>query len=308
MTVTHPIRLTALFLFLCLAPRTGATEVLPRALPIAGDWDVTHTGDEPGFYNTKTRTFFLCSARWAPNRLPCTSYVTPDAGGHRVPLAGRWAVDDTADRPALYEPSTGLLLLYRFTDCLPHQCNGRGGLALDRIHDVGAIKGATAVSGDWDGDGIDTLALIQPPTLDQPTSTARLLAPDQVTFVEEIQLMIDARDFQPISGRWPGNRSPGDSLGFFQPIDNFVLLYDGKIPTQLTPIQTSLSSLLAMSGDWGGGDALGLYVPRNAGCPPGACHRAAYFSGEAFNTFEPLERPHPHLDSRFPDDPGDPAP
>ncbi|MEM1204615.1 MAG: hypothetical protein AAGN66_15410 [Acidobacteriota bacterium] len=140
--------------------------VLPRVLPIAGVFDNSYYG-APGFYDLAAREFILCSP-WVGTGGPSLPGGNPSVGDpwsltcERRPVVGAevgwipvvwdWLGEGRNQIPSLFDPSTGTL--YRL---IPEIRVKRLRVAPVSIQ-IGGAQWTWPVAGDWDGDGVETLA------------------------------------------------------------------------------------------------------------------------------------------------------
>ncbi|MEO1085659.1 MAG: hypothetical protein AAFY88_15575 [Acidobacteriota bacterium] len=293
-----------------VAPSAADAASSSNRTPIAGDWIPASPGDEIGYYHSDLRTFYLCRDLFAEFDLDCVEYRVLD-WGVGLPLMGRWQPGDTVARPALYDPSTGNLRTYRYSDCLPAQCVTSGGLTSDATYQLG-LRSATPVAGDWDGSGVDSVALVQPYTPGKLSFNGQVKYFDDGfrTFSGHAVWNYDLRGYTPIGGDWPDTFHRGDSLGFYDSNDHTILLLDGTSSIRSESLPISFRGLPVFGLDLEtGGSGIGLYFPPPPHCPSLNCHRVDLWSLPSL-MFAPgqVEPPYPHMDSRFPDDPGDPTP
>lgn len=301
--------------WLCLAifafaGAAGAAPVTSVRTPLAGDWVPASSGDEIGYYNSNLRAFYLCKNRFATGRLSCVEYQVHDSG-EGVALMGRWAPGDGAARPALYNPSSGTLQVYEYSDCLPVQCLAAGGLKHQWTYQLG-ITGATPVVGDWDGSGLDSIALIR------PLMSGAAAEKGQVVFFSDgftgsssfTAWNLNLTGLTPISGDWPDTRHVGDSLGFYDTAGHVALLLDGLHSVRSAPMPVIAQGLRVFGlAEVTGVGGIGLYYPPPPDCPGADCHRVSLWHLPMdTNGLATQMVSFPHLDSRFPDDPGDPTP
>lgn len=143
--------------------------VLPRVLPIAGVFDASYYG-APGFYDLVDREFILCSpwasggvvARKDPGAqtgdpftftLSCERYSVTGAEIGWIPVVGDWFGEGRDLIPSLFDPSTGTL--YRL---IPGK--KKHGLRIAPASmQVDGARWTWPVAGDWEGTGLDSLAL-----------------------------------------------------------------------------------------------------------------------------------------------------
>ncbi|MEM6797739.1 MAG: hypothetical protein AAF725_27470 [Acidobacteriota bacterium] len=289
----------------------GTLHAAPRSpAPLAGEWNGLASGDEIGFYDFQSASFNLCKQRFSTTTpLDCVQYPTP--GWYTgEPLMGRWSALDTHARPALYDPSSGQIYLFSYSDCLPDQCFAFGGLSFSAVISTGLVN-AVPVVGDRDGSGVDSIALLTTERLKRNgplVTTARLLADGLLRIQQSFQVNFDRGSETVIAGDWPGTSRAGDSLGFYHRSNRVLRLYDGSTQVAALPVPFYPGDLQAVGGAWPLGPGFALYLPSN--CQESLCHRPLYFflshSGQSLLLFQepPL---HPHVDPIFPDDPGGPG-
>ncbi|MEM7353542.1 MAG: hypothetical protein AAF657_22280 [Acidobacteriota bacterium] len=294
-----------LFLFLASA---GASP-LPFRQPVAGDWNLNHEGDEPGYFHTEASVFYLCTSREAPGNLICPAFPVPTVSPNRQALIGKWTAGEAYDRPALYDPQSGWLDIYDFVDCLPTgDCSGDLGLKLERSLFFG-LADATATSGDWFGTQVDSVALITSAAYGAaPAGLVRLYDPGETSPKTLIELSFDPTEYHPVAGRWVSVAA--DSLGFFDPELGELLLFDGIDLSQIVALAGPTAGLLPIAGQWPPTqptDSIALYHPQGPSCAAGSgCHRVNFYWQEDTDRLAIDEEIKPQLDSDFPDDPPDP--
>ncbi|MEM1181465.1 MAG: hypothetical protein AAGM22_24185 [Acidobacteriota bacterium] len=286
------------------------TMVTATITPLAGEWNHLRAGDEIGFYDSADRVFVLCTNRFAQAELNCVEFPVPDfASG--IPLMGRWAANEAEARPALFDPASGVLRVYSYSGCFPVDCIGSGALAVDTSHDLGISGVESAVVGDWDASGVDSVALVRPfdPSGIGTREQVFLFDDDFGSFAASTLWGLDLTGLTAIAGNWPGAGHPGDSLGFYDSVHHDVLLLDGLRGGFLLnlPLVTPGLQIFGFAVDGTGVGGFGAYFPHQ--CSAGDCHRVDLWrfppagSNGPTQVLDPLE---PEMDSRFPDDPGDP--
>ncbi|MEM1181466.1 MAG: hypothetical protein AAGM22_24190 [Acidobacteriota bacterium] len=278
--------------------------------PLAGEWNRLSPGDEIGYYNPNARAFVLCKERFAFDELSCVEFPVPDLATG-IPLMGRWAANESVDRPALFDPTTGTLHLYSYGGCLPLNCVGSGSLVAQRAHALRITNAESAVVGDWDGSGADSVALISPfDTTGQGSRAQAYLFVDGFGSFQSSALWgLDLSGLTPIAGDWPGTAHTGDSLGFYDRVHHDVLLLDGLGSGSLLnlPLVTQGLQIFDFVVDGTGVGGFGTYFPHN--CSSFACHRVELWRFPSGGNNWPsrvINEGYPEMDSRFPDDPGDP--
>ena len=277
-------------------------------VPLAGDLNRSVAGDELAYFNSDLRAFYLCKERFAELTLACIEYRLP-IFGQGVPLLGRWSHSDDVDRPALYDPVNGRLWIFQYADCLPDECEVSGTLELAAMYDL-TITDAIPVVGDWDGSDVDTVALVRPRPKEGPSLRSQVNFFDDGfrTSTTSDLWGLDLNGYTVVAGDWPGNQHVGDSLGFYDEVTHDVLLLDGLASVRMVTVPTDHEGLKAFGFDDPEGAGIGLYYPPICSGSMG-CHRVGLWDIPFIGLFaSAVHPPNPLLDSRFPNDPGDPPP
>jgi hypothetical protein len=202
----------------------------PGDLPVVGDWDGDGVTDA-GVFRPDPGEFVL--------RLGSGAVVTIIAGNvGELPLAGDWD-EDGFDTLGLYRPA------------------GRDGQAffLTNTHvqdstspdfDIvvpGGQLGDLPLGGDWDGDGLDTVAFFRP-------STTTFFQIDDFTAGVARSFVFGAAGDLPLAGDWEGNGT--DDVGVFRPSDRTMrLTLDFGVTTALV-FELQAPGDSPVGGNWDG--------------------------------------------------------
>ncbi|HYI12644.1 MAG TPA: SBBP repeat-containing protein [Thermoanaerobaculia bacterium] len=202
----------------------------PGDLPVVGDWDGDGVTDA-GVFRQDPGEFVL--------RLGSGAVVTIIAGNlGELPLAGDWD-GDGFDTLGLYRPA------------------GRDGQAffLTNTHVEDSISpdfdifvpggqlGDLPLGGDWDGDGLDTVAFFRP-------STTTFFQIDDFTAGVARSFVFGAPGDLPLAGDWEGNGT--DDVGVFRPSDRTMrLTLDFGVTTALV-FELQAPGDVPVGGNWDG--------------------------------------------------------
>ncbi len=195
-----------------------------------------------------------------------------------VPLAGRWdhvTTTTVRDSPGFYDALTGTFHLCR-ADRYTINC---GDVLLCTPYRPPSVSpGWLPLVGDWQGDGVDRPALLEPLTrtlrlFDFPTGGFCPSCTAAETLLPVANVAVGEPGDVPLAGDWDGNGE--DSIGLYRRADNAFHLYDFERDAQdaiigLVSTGEVVSGFnLAEAGAWpvaietGGRHRLGLYDPSN---------------------------------------------
>jgi len=180
----------------------------PGDVPLVGDWN----GDgvaTVAVYDPATRTVSLRNTNTAG--APDATFTLGEAGD--VPIAGDFDGDGT-DSVALFRPSTGTVLVYQHT--------GTGGVDLGAPDVTFAFgeAGQVPFTGDFDGDGVDTVGFYDPATGQVTLRNTLDAGPPDATFT------LGVTGARPAAGDWNGDGV--DTPGLFDPATATVHLLDAN--------------------------------------------------------------------------------
>jgi len=163
---------------------------------IGGDWDGDGK-DSAGVYDPARRIFHLKDEA-AGGRADRTFVFEGAKKGWR-PLAGDWN-HDGVDGVGLYDPKTGTFYL--------RNDPGSSGPAdlVARIESADTVRGWLPLTGDWNGDGTDTVGLYHPASGTFRLRNANSDGPSDLEF----QLQGLRRGGRPLAGNW-GSAAPASA-------------------------------------------------------------------------------------------------
>jgi hypothetical protein len=195
--------------------------------PVAGDWDGTASGvsyaESVGVYYPNSRHFALRSNTGSPIEF---DFGTAGVGTECLPIAGDWAwqgvAADGVDTVGLYDPATSTFYL--------HNYNTGTGATTSFAYGSAALD-ALPVSGDWNGDGIDTVGLyIRSPGDFQYYF---LLTDSNPGYADYYVYMGGGPNWMPIAGDWNGDGI--DTVGLYDPVNSVVRLRNSNDPDVAPP-------------------------------------------------------------------------
>lgn len=200
--------------------------------PIVGDWNGTGT-DKVGVFRPSTGQFLL--------QISAFKTITVNFGqAGQLAVAGDWD-GNGIDTPGVFNPATGQWLL----------TNGIGGANVNNSTPVAkqsvifGSNGDTPVTGDWDGDGKDTIG-----TYTDATSVWRLSNSLNGT-VDFSPVVFGNINTRPIAGDWNGDGL--DTIGVFNQVtavmalNNAIIAGDGEIVFNF-----GQAGDIPLAGDWDG--------------------------------------------------------
>jgi hypothetical protein len=200
--------------------------------PIVGDWNGTGS-DKPGVFRPSTGQFLL--------QISAFKTITVNFGqAGQLAVAGDWD-GNGIDTPGVFNPATGQWFL----------TNGIGGANVNNSSPI--VKqsvifgqsGDTPVTGDWDGDGKDTIG-----TYTDATSVWRLSNSLNGT-VDFTPVVFGNANTRPIAGDWNGDGL--DTIGVFNQVtavmalNNAIIAGDGEIVFNF-----GQAGDIPLAGDWDG--------------------------------------------------------
>lgn len=160
-----------------------------------------------------------------------------------LPVPGDWN-GDGVDTPGVFRPSTGQFILTDSTDLNPSTFR-------DLTRANFGTAGDLPISGDWDGDGKDSVAVYRPSTGetfftddDLSTGQSAVLNP-AISFVAFLGIAEDL----PFAGDWDGDGK--DSLAFFRPSTTEMILTDDNVNLRAVFL-FGQSTDQPIAGDWDG--------------------------------------------------------
>ncbi|HEV8187447.1 MAG TPA: SBBP repeat-containing protein [Pyrinomonadaceae bacterium] len=200
--------------------------------PIVGDWNGTGT-DKVGVFRPSTGQFLL--------QISAFKTITVNFGqAGQIAVAGDWD-GNGIDTPGVFNPATGQWLL----------TNGIGGVNVNNSFPVSKIafvfgqNGDTPITGDWDGDGKDSVG-----TYTDATSVFRLSNGFAGT-VDFTPVVFGNINTRPIAGDWNGDGV--DTIGVFNQVtavmalNNAIIAGDGEIVFNF-----GQAGDIPLAGDWDG--------------------------------------------------------
>ena len=173
----------------------------------------------------------------------------PTTAGHRVLASHVESISGTLNRrrstPGLFNPYTALFRLYSASADGPPALAFRYGQA-----------GWVPLTGDWNGDGIDTVGLFN-------ATTARFfLRNENSTGPTSLAFTYGQANWVPVSGDWNGDGT--DTIGLYNPSSGRFFLRNSNStgPTEITFVFDE-PGLIPVTGDWDGDgtDSIGIYDP-----------------------------------------------
>jgi hypothetical protein len=176
-----------------------------------------------------------------------------------LPVKGDWD-GDGRDEPGVFRPSTGQFLLRKPVIINLNPCLG----CLPIISDTTTVnfgrKGDLPVSGDWNGDGVDTIGVFRPDTVGTFLLTNSIVN-NSSPLADEVFSFGVAGDL-PVGGDWNGDSI--DTVGIFRPgapggfflansFANFADIF----------FNFGTTGDLPLAGDWTGkgNDSVGIFRP-----------------------------------------------
>jgi hypothetical protein len=169
----------------------------PADVPFTGDWDCDGIAT-PGLYRRSTGQVFLRNSN--TSGVADISFVFGNPGD--IPLSGDFD-GDGCDSLSIYRPAEASFYI---TNALG--ADG-GGLGPADLHYGFGDPGDIPFAGDWDGDGIDTVALRR------PSDGFVYMTDSHRSGNAEVSYFYGDRDDVPFAGDWDGNG--GDSVGLYRP-------------------------------------------------------------------------------------------
>jgi hypothetical protein len=211
---------------------------------ISGDWNGDGVDSIGSFTNG---TWKVRDSNFPLIALPAPfgfKTVTFGATGD-LPVAGDWD-GDGIDTPGVFRPSTGQFTLTDSTATSPS-------FASSITRATFGTAGDLPISGDWDGDGKDSIAVYRPTTgetfftnddLSTTAGVANVVSPG----IDIVAFLGIAEDL-PIGGDWNGDGS--DSLGLWRPSTGEFILSDDNVGLRAVFVfgQTGDQPIV---GDWDG--------------------------------------------------------
>lgn len=199
----------------------------PPNLPLIGDWKKTGK-DDIGIYQQSSPTFI--SNTFFLHGINRTEYANDNQDIHLGPgaviwdpVVGDWD-GDGASNVGVYDPNTGhFFLKTSFTRFGIAEIGGASPGQITFYPDGAKTDGSRTlipIGGDWDGDGIATVGLLDP-----KTSTFFLLNHnvDSPRADVTIQFGPAGLNWMPVVGNWSGQQSasgkPIDTIGLFDPVN-----------------------------------------------------------------------------------------
>ena len=246
--------------------------LVPKVQPMAGNWSFLFAqgaggeestgecslgdGAELGFYQGPTGTFTLCDFYGVGPLKDCVHWQTPEAaqglhpdGDFRLAMAADWD-GDGVDEPALYDPESGELQTYEYTNfCSQGSCLVAGQqISLKDTQDVLPLVGHWR-SGALEFASYDLLA-------------GELTGPDD----QVIDFQPAGLEARPVAGAWVGGAL--DTLGIWDHLAHqlhFLTDSNGSGGTISGVGVVRSREVFVFTGRWsdcgGEGDFLGLYEP-----------------------------------------------
>jgi hypothetical protein len=164
-----------------------------------------------------------------------------------TPLAGNW--DGQFVSPGVYDPATGTFFLK----------NSNSGGSADLVFTFGTPGvNYQVITGDWDGDGIDTPGLYDPVTGSFFLRNSNSNGPADLTFT----FGPVGAAYVPVKGDWDGDGD--DTVGLYDPATGSFFLKNTNTPGNADNVFSFGSGgqgLIPLIGDWNGDgtDTVGLY-------------------------------------------------
>lgn len=223
------------------APSTGQ---LAGQKGVSGDWDGDGTDTIGSFTNG---TWKIRNANFPTIVLPPplgAITVTFGTTGD-LPVAGDWN-GDGIDTPGIYRPSTAQFVVTDSTDLSPSF-----NLRVTRVNF--GLAGDLPISGDWDGDGKDSVALFRPSTgqtfFTNADVSVKSVSPITLNPGVDQTAFLGVAEDLPMGGDWNGDGI--DSLGLWRPSTAQFFLSDDNGTLRPTFI-FGLSTDQPIMGDWDG--------------------------------------------------------
>jgi hypothetical protein len=231
-------------------------------IPVAGDWNNDGT-DTVGLYDPAGAFYLNNATDGSIDDLFTVGVQVAGARASWLPVSGDWD-SDGFDTVGLYDPATNNWYLDNETQS--HAWD-------DPFVIVAPSRVPSSwipITGDWNGDGFDTVGLYDPAANDwylnnkidgSVTDLITLPAPADVP-----------ASWIPVTGDWNGNRR--DSVGLFVPESNTWYLNNrtnGSVADLITVQGPAVpASWIPITGDWNGSKAQNLLATAAASTAPSA--------------------------------------
>ncbi|MEX2252141.1 MAG: PQQ-dependent sugar dehydrogenase [Acidimicrobiia bacterium] len=203
----------------------------PQDVPFMGDWDCDGV-DTPGLYRRSDGFAYLRNSNHTG--IADISFLFGNPGD--LPLAGDFD-GDGCDTLSIYRPSEA-----RFYIINRLGTNGGGLGAADLFFDFGN-SGDIPVTGDWDGEGTDTVGLRR------PSDGFVYLRNSNTTGIADISYFYGDSGDLPVAGDWDDNGS--DTFGLFRPSNaTFYLKNTNSTGVADLVFAFGPSSAMPVSGDF----------------------------------------------------------
>lgn len=180
---------------------------------IAGDWD-GNGRTTVGLYYPSAATFFLKDDNDGTNTALQVQYGLPRRDGFLdwIPVAGDWD-GDGLDTIGAYDPNTATFYLRNSNERRDESDLGIADVTFQ--YGVPGVSGVIPITGDWNGDGVDTVGLYNPNPTEADGGNFHLS-----DVLESVRATIDpflygGNGFIPVAGDW--DRDGADSIGVYDP-------------------------------------------------------------------------------------------
>lgn len=212
---------------------------------VSGDWDGDAI-DSIGTFSAGTWKLRDINFPILSPFPPTFAIKTVTFGGSiDLPVSGDWN-GDGIDTPGVFRPTTGQFILTDSTDTSPSFIR-----SITRA--TFGTAGDLPISGDWDGDGKDSIAVYRPSTgetfftnddMSTITGIANVVSPG----IDIVAFLGIAEDL-PIGGDWNGDGR--DSLGLWRPSTGEFILSDDNVGLR-TVFVFGQTGDQPITGDWDG--------------------------------------------------------